>query len=203
MLIKLHIDYQHQPPVTVRVPDMGLTLHEWALAVHQATNAPGADRYAAAGAAEVDRALQAGNHSRYWRRGTGPGDAIEILGQRVRWRAVDGEGAASLPRFTDPAPAAGLPLGPAMHVSVDTPPPDAVAYVEDERDRLWTGRGHGEWRCLTDPAGRTASGQWATVWREYGPLTPLVPVDRLDEPVGAELAAGPHSAGRPVELPAF
>ncbi len=75
-----------------------------------------------------------------------------------------------------------VPVGPCLYVSVRTPPPDGIAYAEDSRDRLWTGRGYGEWRCLTDPAGRTAAGGWERIWVEHGPLTPLVPVTLLALP---------------------
>lgn len=204
MLIKLTIVYDNQPSVSVRVPDMGLTPRHWAEAVFQATNAPDAYQYGTPGAREVDRALRAGRQSRFWRRGLTPGDSVEVLGKRVRCVDVQGRGsgASPIPTFAE-AELVQVPLGPAMYVSADAPPPDAVAYVEDARDRLWTGRGHGEWVCLTDPAGRAAPGLWGSVWREHGPLVPLVPVDVLSEPVGEELASGPHRSGRPMELPAF
>lgn len=200
LLLKLTIHYAHQPSVSVRVPDMGLTFREWALAAYTATNAPGAASYGdVAGAAEVDHALRAGRHSRYWRRGLGPGDSVEILRKRMRCIAVDTPAGRPLgvPTFTEPVAEETLP-GPLMHVCADDAPPDSVAYVEDERDRLWTGRGHGEWRCLTDPAGRTSPRQWASVWREHGPLTPLVPVQRVDEAEPVELGSHRAVAGRPL-----
>ena len=65
---------------------------------------------------------------------------------------------------------------PPLTVAAAVPPPDHVAYVEDNRDRLWTGRGAGVWRCLTDPPRRTVPQSWQTVWELHGPLVPLLPV---------------------------
>lgn len=200
MLIKLTILYAHSPSVSVRVPDMGLTLAEWGQAVFLATHIPTAHNYRTPGAREVDRALRAGRHSGDFARPLKEGDGVLVSGSMVRCIAVDYVGGVA--RFSGPEPMPA-PMGPMMHVSAETAPPDAVAYVEDRRDRLWTGRGLGTWRCLTDPAGRTAAGSWARVWVEHGPLVPLVPVDVLPEPVGEELASGPHRSGRPMDLPAF
>jgi hypothetical protein len=86
-----------------------------------------------------------------------------------------------------------------MPLSAVVPPPDEVAYVEDDRDRLWTGKGAGTWRCLTDAAGRTVPQSWSKVWADHGPLTPLVawPVagaHACSEPPDAYAAAsGVHS----------
>jgi hypothetical protein len=68
-------------------------------------------------------------------------------------------------------------LSPRLRLSEQVAPPDAVAYVEDAQDRLWTGRGLGTWRCVhSDPQGVTGGPQsWAQAWRDHGPLVPLVP----------------------------
>lgn len=179
MLLRLMIiDKKRSRHVTVRVPDMGLTSHEWATAVFAATHSPMGVRFHAPGSREVASAL--------WQLETptealGVGDGVSVHGHIVWMVRVDGD----TPTFTaaEPLPA---PPGPAMYVSADVAPPEAVAYVEDNRDRLWTGRGLGEWRCLTDPVGRTVPLMWAGVWRDHGPLTPLVPVERLDEPEAVE-----------------
>lgn len=65
--------------------------------------------------------------------------------------------------------------GSGMALSGRVAPPDQIAYAEDCRDRLWTGRGAGIWTCLRDPAGRTAPVSWWKAWEQYGPLVPLVP----------------------------
>jgi hypothetical protein len=38
-----------------------------------------------------------------------------------------------------------------LAVSERDAPPDEVAYVEDARDLLWTGKGLGNWQCLHAP----------------------------------------------------
>lgn len=174
-------------PVEIAVPDMGLSAREWAQAVFAATNIPFTTQYGVPGALEVAAALQrAGEPTSDSARRFGVGDRLEVSGQHLTCIAVDDRGVdawgVGVPTFTDPEPVPAPP-GPAMHVSKIAPPPVSVAYVEDARDRLWTGRGAGEWRCLTDAVGRTWPGLWASVWENYGPLTPLVPVQRADGPV--------------------
>ena len=199
--MNLILRFAMRRPVQLSVPDMGLTPREWAEAVFTATNVPPTSRYGVPGALEVAAALE--------RVGIEPGpsggrfgvsDRLEVGGQTLTCVAVDNRGVDAwglgTATFTEPQPLPS-PLGPPMHVSAATPPPDAVAYVEDERDRLWTGRGAGEWRCLTDPAGRTAPLMWAGVWREHGPLTPLVPVRLVDAPGQWPEGAASVRAGGP------
>jgi hypothetical protein len=163
-------------PLTV--PDMGLSPREWAHAVFTATNVPPTNRYGVPGALEVAAAYaREAQLAQLAHPPFGPGDVVHVGGYAVQCVAVDRRADAwgvGVPTFADPVEL-GAPDGPLMDVGMHLPPPDAIAYVEDNRDRLWTGKGAGEWRCLTDPAGRTAAGLWPVVWREHGPLVPLVP----------------------------
>lgn len=72
--------------------------------------------------------------------------------------------------------AEGYPAGYVLRLSETVPPPDQIAYAEDSRDRLWTGRGADVWTCLTDSAGRTRPVLWRTLWEDHGPMVPLAPV---------------------------
>lgn len=174
---KLGVNYWSRgQSLVLRVPEMGLTPREWAAAVFAATHIPHTTRYGVPGAQEVAHAMSRLPRERVLRMAAG--DRVTVDGRVVQCLAVEGDADAWGVRtavFSDPE-VEPLPAGPRMYVDAEAAPPEAVAYCEDERDRLWTGRGAGTWRCLTDPAGRTAPGQWASVWREYGPLVPLVPV---------------------------
>lgn len=178
-MLSLTLDYALGGAVTLRVPDMGLTAREWAEAAYAATNAPFTNRYAVLGALEVAAALERAGLLSGPVRPLGVSDRVEVCGRTLTCiavddRAVDGWG-LGVPTFTEPRPVE-VPRGPRLRVSAELPPPEMIAYAEDSRDRLWTGRGAGQWRCLTDPAGRTMPMMWGRVWEEYGPLTPLVPV---------------------------
>lgn len=179
MSITLH--YALDGPLTVRVPDMGLTEREWAEAAYAATNAPFTNRYDVPGALEVAAGLERAGALSGPLAPLGVGDRVEAGGRVLTCVAVDArEGMADgwglgVPSFTEPRPV-DVPTGPRLRVSAELPPPEMLAYVEDARDRLWTGKGAGVWQCLTDPAGRTMPMMWGRVWEEHGPLTPLVPV---------------------------
>lgn len=185
----LTIINQPHPSVTIPVPDMGLTGTEWGVAVYEASRSPHATRHTAPGAGEVATAISTDYRlsARVWPLRVG--GMVVIDGTVVRLVRVDEGG---VPTFGGPE-ADPAPRGPLMEVSATVPPPDQVAYAEDERDRLWTGRGAGTWRCLTDAAGATEPGGWEATWMRYGPLVPLVPVDVM-EPQPREWAE-PHRAG--------
>jgi hypothetical protein len=176
-LLSLKLRYAEAAALELAVPDMGLTEREWAQAAFVATGAPFSNRYGVPGALEVAVALESAGALAGPVRPVGDGDRVEVGGKVLRCIAVDEHRVDAwglgVPTFTEPQPVP-VPRGPVMRVSGACPPPEAVAYCEDARDRLWTGKGGGEWRCLTDPAGRTAPLLWAGVWREHGPLTPLV-----------------------------
>lgn len=198
----LTIRYAEYSPIRITVPDMGLDPREWAMAVFAAARVPLTNQYGVPGALEVAAAL-ADMHTRDLGRvvpALCEGDRVEAAGQVVRLLAVDHTGTDAwslpVPTFAPAEPVAPAPAGPVMYVSAQQPPPDVVAYAEDARDRLWTGKGAGMWRCLTDPAGRTDAGPWAMVWREHGPLVPLVAVQVATEPDGAEWGQ-PHRAPLP------
>jgi hypothetical protein len=180
-VLLLNVRYTDRPTLILAVPDMGLSPGEWARAVFTATHVPSTLNYGIPGALEVAAAI-ANTYADTTTpavRPLAPGDVIEGAGRSVTCLTVTkrgdgwgvGDAAFSDPDVIDP------PVGPRLHVGPLQPPPDAIAYAEDIRDRLWTGKGFGPWRCLTDPAGRTSPGMWAAVWREHGPLTPLVPVE--------------------------
>lgn len=198
----LTIRYAEYSPIRITVPDMGLDPREWAMAAFAATRIPLTNQYGVPGALEVAAAL-ADMHTREHGRvvpALSEGDRVVAGDQVVTLLAINhtGTDAWSLPEpsFSPPAPVAPPPAGPVMYVSAQQPPPDVVAYAEDARDRLWTGKGAGMWRCLTDPAGRTEAGMWSVVWVEYGPMVPLVPVQVATEPDGPEWSA-PHRAPLP------
>lgn len=207
-MLKLTVVYHSgHRPLSVTVPDMGLTRTEWAEAAYAVLLTSVAGSSAAPGAAEFDHALRSDSIALAAARPMRPGDRVMLQGRQLTLLSVSGVGqhATNVPAFSAPAPLP-VPTGPMMHVDAHTAPPEALAYVEDARDRLWTGRGYGEWRCLTDPAGRTSPAPWASVWREHGPLTPLVPVDLIVEPTGDEYTGGPHRdplPGRPVDAAMF
>lgn len=207
-MLKLTVVYHSgHRPLSVIVPDMGLTRTEWAEAAYAVLLTSVAGSSTVPGAAEFDRALRSDPAALAAARPMQSGDWVMLQGRQLTLLSVSGVGqhATNVPAFSAPAPLP-VPSGPMMHVDADTAPPEALAYVEDVLDRLWTGRGYGEWRCLTDMSGRTSPAAWASVWREYGPLVPLVPVELLAEPTGDERTGGPHRdplPGRPVDAGTF
>jgi hypothetical protein len=184
-MLTLTLAYGNGARVRLLVPDIGLTPREWAAAAYAATNQPATTRYGVDGAADVARAIWRDHATEAACRALGVGDAVHVLGTAVTCLAVSDEPrdawCVATPTF-DGGAAVPAPAGPGLHVSADTPPPESVAYAEDARDRRWTGKGYGVWRCLTDLAGRTRPAAWGSVWRDHGPLVPLVPVTVLPEP---------------------
>ncbi len=97
------------------------------------------------------------------------------VGDRVHAAGAVLELAAELPGGEPVFRAVERCAAHAVAVSGQLPPPVQIAYAEDSRDRLWTGKGAGIWTCLTDTARRTAPVSWWKLWEDHGPMVPLVP----------------------------
>jgi hypothetical protein len=96
---------------------------------------------------------------------------------------------------------------PQEHLTEVKPPlppePEKPAYVVDRTEHVWQRRRTG-WQCITG-----GQQSWADLWRDFGPLSRLVP-DPFAEPVelpwrlrGVEVRQGVHSDGGPGGLVAI
>lgn len=165
--------------LTLDVPELrGMTGPQVADAAYAVTHTPPCNDYGLSGATAIGAA--------YFRRPPGRqilaplqvGDLVHAAGMVLRLVA-EKTGETNVWGRHSPVFATIEGTGPAgepLHVSSRVAPPDEIAYAEDARDRLWTGKGAGVWSCLTDPAGRTAPVSWRKVWLDHGPLRPLAPV---------------------------
>lgn len=164
--------------LSLNVPALdGLTAAEVAEAAYVVTHVPPTHDYGVPGAAAIAGA--------YFAQPT-PGQALAplVVGDTVHAAG----GVLELVAETGGTPdawgrqepvfqvAEGYPAGYVLRLGETVAPPDQIAYAEDSRDRLWTGKGAGVWTCLTDSGGRTRPVLWRTLWADEGPMTPLAPV---------------------------
>lgn len=165
--------------LTLDVPRLrGLTPEQVATGAYVATHTPPADRYAVPAAGDIAAAYFAAPPGRQTLAPLAVGDLVHA-GGAVLELAHEVAGETNVWGSHDPVwkvREAHGGAGSVMHVTSTVVPPDEIAYAEDSRDRLWTGRGGGIWRCLTDPAGRTVPVSWRQAWMDHGPLRPLLPV---------------------------
>lgn len=163
--------------LSLTVPALdGLTAAEVAEAAYVVTHIPPTHHYGVRGAAEIAAAYFARPGGGQVLAPLAVGDTVHAAGAVLELVAETG-GTPDAWGRQDPVfhVAEGYPGGYTMRVDGTTPPPDQIAYAEDSRDRLWTGRGAGVWRCLTDSAGSTRPVLWRTLWDDEGPMVPLVP----------------------------
>jgi hypothetical protein len=172
-MLRIAVRYNNGSIYGGNIPDNGLTIWEWAHAVHAyAAGEPvtGDDQ---PGVEEIRAAFHAFSELAHPLPPLRPGDVVEVDGRRVTVESVTPGGRPPVV-FTQPY-SADMIDRPECMVAGNVPPPDGIAYVEDQRDRLWTGRGFGQWRCVTGGITGTYSPSWQQLWRDHGPLTPLVP----------------------------
>jgi hypothetical protein len=171
------LTYRATGALTLNVPALtGMDPAEVAVAAYVVSHTPPTNHYGTPGAAAIAAAYFARPSSGSRLSPMTVGDLVhaggvvaELTGERDGPQDAWGR---MTPEFTiveDHRPQT-------LTLAAAVPPPDLVAYVEDNRDRLWTGKGAGVWRCLTDPPRRTVPQNWATVWELHGPLVPLLPV---------------------------
>lgn len=154
----------------------GYTAAEVAEAAYVVTHVPPTHHYGAAGASEIAAAYFARPSGGQCLAPLAVGDTVHAAGAVLELVGETG-GTPDAWGRQDPVfrTIEGYPGGYAVRVDKSTPPPDQIAYAEDSRDRLWTGKGAGMWRCLTDAAGSTRPVSWWTLWEDEGPMIPLAP----------------------------
>lgn len=173
----LVLTYRATGALTLNVPALtGMDPAEIAEAAYVVSHTPPTNHYGKPGAADIAAAYFARPSSAARLSPLTLGDLVHAAGS-VLELVGEHEGPADAWGRMAPEFAVVEQYGaPRLVVAAKVPPPDHVAYAEDNRDRLWTGKGAGVWRCLTDAPRRTVPQSWQTVWEMHGPLVPLLPV---------------------------